>query len=163
MSEFWLCAISCESIEFDEIDFDKIQVRTITNYFPLIFNFNWVMTLDWYQNFFSIQYFENKLMDFDDQINGFWWNFVYTVLLARSRWECKLIIYRVLSPDVKIMLQPNVWKQMRIATNVCQISTELRPWSYAWNLKLLYTYMALKAETCATTKLSTLVDWWSIM
>ena len=63
--------------------------------------------------------------------------------------------------DVKIMLQLNVWQQMRFATNctyfVCHISTELRPWSQAdcsikfESIRHLYG----TAETCATTKIST--------
>ena len=40
----------------------------------------------------------------------------------------------------------------------CQLSTELRSWSHADWTKVKYTYIALYAETCATTKMHTVAD-----
>ena len=88
------------------------------------------MALDWCQNFVSIQYLENKLMDFDEILCMQYYkpdlgeNVSYSVklviyrVLSPDSWQNHVPVYWILSPDVKIIFQPNVWKQMVIVPTV---------------------------------------------
>ena len=51
-TSWWILIKFCKCI-----DTDKMYVRTITNYFSLFFN--WVIALDWCQNFVYAQYLGN--------------------------------------------------------------------------------------------------------
>ena len=54
--KFWIC-----------IDIDKIYVGIAKHQFSLIYNR--VMVLEWCQNFVSVQYLENKFMEFDQVLH----------------------------------------------------------------------------------------------
>ena len=99
------------------------------------------MALDLCQNFDSIQNTENKLMDFDDILRM---QYYWPDLGENESYSVKLIIYRNLSPDVKIMFKSTKLCPLMSKSGsnllsyvpwcryfVCQISTELRPWSHA--------------------------------